>query len=175
MKHFERARRIIKNEGGWNIDNLEYRFRNAGIRVLGTGAYGIVMPYDNHSVVKFFQADDEGYKAFLDIALAYRSDYLPRIFWQRQISKYCLAICMEKLTQLAPQGLFSKPRDYALFCRMMERGGVEGDEEMVELSDLLYNHSQGLNNLGLDTSLDLHMGNAMRRDGQLVITDPFCT
>lgn len=181
---YEQAKAIINNladgQATWCPPKIAEILEDSDIDVIGAGAYGIVIDLGK-TVVKFFEATDWGYLAFLDIAQAYSSPYLPKINWVERINEKIIAVSLEKLK---PYDVLSDP-DYYDIRRTIEWGCPHSDFELIELGHIMREHRDGILSLVYRSLIDdeyinihpdLHSANVMiRGDTQFVITDPWCS
>lgn len=166
---WDNIRRRLKRVRGWNTDDVEELLRDMSCDVLGSGASGIAIEFED-CVVKVFRANDYGYLAFLDIAMNCESPYLPKIYWFQQINKYCMAVALEKLTPVS----FSDA-DYRQFSNMFYYVySAKGDKEQTELRDLIQITKENAKPDKYGLCIDAHAGNFMRRGKQIVVIDPLC-
>jgi len=177
----ERACRIAANANWKHTNRVSDELQAEGFDVLGAGMFGVVVDLgDKDSVIKFIKADDEGYRAFLDIAANYESDYLPEIFWTKELANGIMAVCLERLDRCddfdEELNHVSEARNIA--CKIMS--GFESlansvDPELGETCLLLRQHYNGFNNLEDPIFMynDLHSENVMVRGSHMVITDPW--
>jgi hypothetical protein len=189
--------RAIQRARGWTNSGEHGDFgaelqiflsENLGLEVLGYGAFGATVDAED-VVIKFFDACDHAYLSFVDFCEKVESPYLPKIFWDMRLSKTLHVVVMEKLDSVDIFG------DHHMH-RQMERCRAKAGRyrfakyallprNLLAVLDLMEEHLRDENRRIDEENArggtcywhggwDLHDGNFMRRDNQLVITDPWC-
>lgn len=145
--------------------NIE-RLRKAGIRVLGSGAYGTTMlSPDGSWVLKVCWDQQDAYPIYARWAAANPGPHIPEIFYQVQTDQ--LYLCA------MPRYFESKEDsyDYLSACRESARYDAPQDNE-PSLTKALRDMLGALEDF---CSADMHFGNFMYdpKRRQYVVTDPF--
>ncbi len=181
----EKACEVLRNLENFKTNNWVIRkLEDAGIDVLGSGCYGIVVD-GGDCAIKYCYASDDSYRAFLDLCVAHESDYLPEIFWTEMVTDEILAVAMEKLSPLEIDydeedcEIIVNCDEYRLMRKVMRRNSnaiAQAHPELNALMDLMLQQRSGLEKFCDDIYIsdDMHSGNAMLRGEHLVITDPWC-
>jgi len=177
-KPYQKANRILRALSEWQTDTVEERLELGGLDVLGAGAYGVVID-NGDTVVKYVRANDQGYRAFLDICIAHPSPYFPVVFWTEMVNNEILAVCLEKLDDFE-QFMFDDGSDplaleYETLEELIEDRLVPANAELAEAAALLNMTSRNMRDIAkVFLGQDLCWNNVMLRGNQLVITDPWC-
>ena len=146
--------------------------REAGFDVLGNGVNAVAVS-SGDTVVKIFNADDEGYLDFLEFCKVIESKHLPKIYSFQRYGQLCV-VEMERLNSGAIT--LSKDVIYAQIHNHIEnKFGIFNDNlctsaltpEFKTIIELL------CENVGIHC-LDIHRGNFMFRGDTPVIIDPYC-
>jgi hypothetical protein len=135
-------------------------FREAGVQVLGTGCYSVVIAHEDPSkVIKLTLSPSDGYHVYLDFLAAPPADFPER--WRKYLpvihsSTWAGPVRVTVLERLTYCSGTSKGVEYRRFCDYLRRWLSE-------------THPKGYRS-------DMHGANTMQRKGRgrcAVMTDPF--
>ena len=159
----------------WKSRNISKALNAAGFNVLGSGMYGVVIEYGD-CVMKIFDADDDSYCAFLDLAEGHPNKHFPKIYGRGRLNEVMNFAIIEKLEPMNFAAFPNMQKQHEAIERIMALGqGPTKNANLREAAKLLNVTSRAFNNLkGFDLSDDLHTDNIMRRNETIVITDPWC-
>lgn len=148
-----------------STDVLKTQFRSRGLRVLGSGVEAVAIKYDN-KCYKFIPGGSDAYMEYLQLIPYIKCVHTPEIYDITEISQ-TIIVEMELLFPLQKNYSFYYYNDP--YNDMLE--GKPAPRDFIALKKLLeeYCAQQG------EHSFDLHQYNVMKRkNGDYVITDPFC-
>lgn len=149
--------------------------KHCGANVLGSGAYGFVVDCGDY-VIKFFSSKELPYTAYVDFCLTNEHPLLPKIYSVHRVNKYINAVIIEKLKPLADT--LEDIDDEIMLDIVNIKDFLIYKNYVEDLSDDYYNIldllAEQRRMMYWECSWDLHTGNFMLRDNQLVITDPWC-
>lgn len=178
------------SDGSFNVDVLGDWLDCQGVEVLGMGAFGAVIDCDLF-VIKIFDATDMGYISFLNFCETVgKNRYLPEIYFHQKISKYLHIAMIEKLEAFGSE----TDKEYLGIRQYGQRWGRKAEAEKLNaevtaILELMKTYKDAYNQVAADHNStadwkvheymselchDVHSGNVMLREKQLVITDPWC-
>lgn len=175
---------------GFSVDELYEYLEEQGLDLLGNGAFGVVVDYDDF-VVKIFDATDIGYLGFIHFCETVGPNrYLPEIYYSERISDLLHMVVIERLDtkkNIEKDKEYKGIRWHGLRCDFVPSCGLNEDVKAVlslmktyreEYNFAVEEHNSTTRIEGGEYKVgichDIHSSNIMFRGKQLVITDPWC-
>lgn len=153
-------------------ERLAVFFKHKGFIKIGAGHFSNVFS-NGRNVVKVYR-EDPAYEKFLALAAQYPSKHFPKVLSEpKAISNDLKMVQLERLYPMtkADEALFTKAYGHAM---MNERPYPEGHPELEELVHALRFLCSFLDKNYKQYAHDMKPANILkRRDGTLVISDPF--